>query len=305
MPPRYQDDYQGRHVRKDNHAAKRRRIGCLSRLIVFVLLLIIIAYPFLEPRMLQTEVVSLTSSELPEDIRQLRIVYMSDIHEGFFFSHAQVESLFQRVNALNADLVLLGGDYATDSESAIKFFRNLPRINSRYGVYAVMGNHDRTLPESNLTHLRSAMYNVGVTPLVNDVATVRIGLSDIYIVGIDDVNNGWPDIRSVAAKVRQEDYVIFMSHSPEAIPDALLATDANGRRSWFDLGLFGHTHGGQVALLGQFLGISKVSGRYEQGWLRENRGDILISRGVGTSVLPIRFLRRPQIHQITVNYAKP
>ena len=298
MPQRYQDDYQGRHVRPNQ--PPKRRFGCLARLITFALLLFIIAYPFLEPRMLETEVVSLTSADLPSDVRQLRIAYLTDIHAGFYFSQAQVESLFQRVNAMNPDLVLLGGDYAVNSESAIEFFRNLPRINARYGVYAVMGNHDRTVPESNLTHLRSAMYNAGVTPLVNEVASIRIGKSDIYIAGIDDVNNGWPDISAVAAQVRQEDYVIFMSHSPEVIPNALVATDKNGRRSWFDLGLFGHTHGGQIALLGQFLGISKVEGRYEQGWLRENRSDLLISRGVGTSVLPIRFLRRPQIHQITI-----
>lgn len=299
MPERYEDDYQGRHVRKNQ--PPKRRYGCLARLITFFLLLLLIAYPFLEPRMLETEIVSLQSADLPSDVRQLRIAYLTDIHAGFFFSQAQVESLFQRVNAMNADLVLLGGDYATDSESAIDFFRNLPRLNARYGVYAVMGNHDRTAPETNLTHLRSAMYNAGVTPLVNEVATVRIGLSNIYIAGIDDVNNGWPDLNAVTSRIRQEDYVIFLSHSPEVIQSALQAADQNGRRgNWFDLGLFGHTHGGQVALLGQSLGISKVEGRYEQGWLRENRSDILISRGVGTSVLPIRFLRRPQIHQITI-----
>ena len=94
--------------------------------------------------------------------------------------------------------------------------------------------------------------------------------------------------------------MIFLSHSPEIIPEAINAADRNGRRQWFDLGLYGHTHGGQLAFLGQYLGISKVEERYEQGWLRENRTDMLVSRGVGTSILPIRFLRRPQIHQITI-----
>lgn len=299
MSSRYEDsDYQARHLRPE--APGKRRFWYLPWLIALTVLIFAIAYPFLEPLMLETEVVSLTSADLPSDIRQLRIVYLSDVHAGFHFSKARVEKLILRVNALNADLVLLGGDYAVDSDSAIEFFRNLPRINARYGVFAVAGNHDRTTPESNLTHLRSAMYNAGVTPLVNDVVTVRIGTSDIYLAGIDDVNNGWPDLKAVTSQLRQEDFVIFLCHSPEILLTAPNATDQNGRRSWFDLGLFGHTHGGQIALLGQMLGISKVSGRYEQGWLQENRADILISRGVGTSVLPIRFLRRPQIHQITV-----
>ena len=211
-----------------------------------------------------------------------------------------MNDLVQTVNRLNADLVLLGGDYAQDSDGAIAFFKSLPSIHARYGVFGVMGNHDRTVPESNLQLLRAAMMSAGVTPLVNDVASVRIGTSDIYIAGIDDVNNGWPDIVGVASQTWQEDYVIFLSHSPEAIPAAQKAGDGNGRRSWFDLGLFGHTHGGQIALIGPLLGISKVDGRYEQGWLTENRVSLLISRGVGTSVVPVRFGRRPQIHLITV-----
>ena len=278
----------------------RRRGGCLIRMLMFLLLIGILAYPFLEPFMLETETVSLTSADLPRDIGQVRIAYITDIHAGPFFSQGRVEKLISAVNKLNADIVLLGGDYANDSEGAIAFFKQLPRINSRYGVYAVMGNHDRTIPEGNLTQLKSAMIAAGVTPLVNDVAAVRIGASNIYLAGIDDVDNGWPNIAEVAGQTRQEDYVIFLSHSPAAIPEAHKAKDMNGRNMWFDLGLFGHTHGGQIALVGNLLNITKVDARYQEGWLVENRTNLLISRGVGTSVLPIRVLNKPQIHLITV-----
>ncbi len=278
----------------------RRRGGCLIRMLMFLLLIGILAYPFLEPFMLETETVSLTSADLPRDIGQVRIAYITDIHAGPFFSQGRVEKLISAVNKLNADIVLLGGDYANDSEGAIAFFKQLPRINSRYGVYAVMGNHDRTIPEGNLTQLKSAMIAAGVTPLVNDVAAVRIGASNIYLAGIDDVDNGWPNIAEVAGQTRQEDYIIFLSHSPAAIPEAHKAKDMNGRNMWFDLGLFGHTHGGQIALVGNLLNITKVDARYQEGWLVENRTNLLISRGVGTSVLPIRVLNKPQIHLITV-----
>lgn len=278
----------------------RNRGGCLMRLITFVILLGLLAYPFLEPFMLETETVSLTSDQLPSDVGQLRLVYLSDIHAGPYFSQTRVENLVRTINRLNADLVLLGGDYAVDSDGAVEFFKNLPAINSRYGVYAVMGNHDRTIPESNLSRIQAAMISAGVTPIVNDVMSVRIGGSNIYLAGIDDVNNGWPDLEGVAAQVRQEDYVIFLSHSPEVIPAAHKAKDVNGRSMWFDLGLFGHTHGGQIALVGDWLGIAKVEDRYEEGWLVENRTNLLISRGVGTSILPIRIANRPQIHLVTI-----
>ena len=285
--------YRGRHEH-------RSRFGCLARIITFLVLVVMLIYPFAEPFMLEVENVTLTSGDLPADIGQLRIVYLSDIHQGAFFSQSRVDSLVKRINALNADLVLLGGDYAEDSDGAVAFFRSLPNIHARYGVYAIMGNHDRTVPESNLQTMQTVMIAKGITPVVNDVIPVRIGVSNIYIAGIDDVNTGWPDLSGVAARTRAEDYVIFLSHSPEVISDAHRCADMNGRRGWFDLGLFGHTHGGQIALLGQYLGIAKVPVQYQQGWIVENRIDMLISRGVGTSVLPVRIGRRPQIHVITV-----
>ena len=278
----------------------RRGCSCLGRILTFLVLLALLCYPFAEPYMLETESVSLSSADLPQDIGQLRIVYLSDIHAGFFFSQSRVNDLVQTVNRLNADLVLLGGDYAEDSDGAVAFFRSLPNIHARYGVYAIMGNHDRTVPESNLQTMQTIMIAKGITPVVNDVIPVRIGVSNIYIAGIDDVNTGWPDLSGVAARTRAEDYVIFLSHSPEVIPDAHRCADTNGRRGWFDLGLFGHTHGGQIALIGRYLGIAKVPAQYEQGWIVENRINMLISRGVGTSVLPVRIGRRPQIHVITV-----
>ena len=274
------------------------------RLLLVLFLLFALAWPFVEPFLLQTENTSLTAADLPPSIGQLRLVYVSDIHKGGLYGEKRVAALVSHINACNADIVLMGGDYAVDIEGAIEFFQSLPRIHSRYGVYAVLGNHDRTVPESKLTTLRSAMQAAGVTPLVNAVSRVRIGLSDIYIAGIDDADNGRPDLKGVASQVRTEDYVIFLSHNPNVIPDALKMKDVNGRDGWFDLGLFGHTHGGQVAVLGTLLKDDGVPDEYTQGWFRQNRIDMLVSRGVGTSGLPVRLFCMPQLHLITVNTAR-
>ena len=274
------------------------------RTVLILIALLILAWPFIEPFMLETESVTLVAEDLPAGIGQLRIVYVTDIHKGGLFGEARVKDLVSHINACNPDLVLLGGDYADDSATAIDFFHALPRIHSRYGVYAVMGNHDRTIPESNLTTLRAAMQAAGVTPLVNAVSRVRIGVSDICIAGIDDVNNGHPDLKAVASQVSASDYVIFLSHSPAVIPDALKAKDQQGSQGWFDLGLFGHTHGGQIALLGPMLRDDGVPNEYTAGWLKQNRTDMLISRGVGTTGLPVRLFCAPQIHLITINTAK-
>ena len=80
----------------------RRGCSCLGRILTFLVLLALLCYPFVEPSMLETESVSLTSADLPQDIGQLRIVYLSDIHAGFFFSQSRVNDLVQTVNRLNA-----------------------------------------------------------------------------------------------------------------------------------------------------------------------------------------------------------
>lgn len=82
-----------RYRDEDLRHATSRRGCCLSRLLTFLLLLVILAYPFLEPFLLETETVFLTSDALSKDIGQLRIVYLSDIHEGSFYSHGRVQEL--------------------------------------------------------------------------------------------------------------------------------------------------------------------------------------------------------------------
>lgn len=293
---------QGRHAGSYDPSTSRGRL--FLRIAVAAVLLFLLAWPLIEPFMLETEAVTLTAEDLPPGIGQLRIVYASDIHKGGLFADARISDLVSHINACNADIVLLGGDYAHDSATAIDFFRSLPRIHARYGVFAVLGNHDRTVPESNLTNLRAAMQSAGVTPLINAVSRVRIGVSDVWIAGIDDPGNGRPDLKGTAAQLSASDYVIFLSHSPAVIPDALAAADRNGRTGWFDLGLFGHTHGGQIALLGPLLKNDGVPYEYTQGWFKRSRTDLLVSRGVGTSGLPIRLFCTPQLHLITVNSAR-
>ena len=134
------------------------------------------------------------------------------------------------------------------------------------------------------------MTNAGVTPLVNKTASVNIATRQIFIVGVDDITVGRPDLKAVARTVTADDYVIFLSHNPSVIPDAQLVTDKNGDLGWFDLGLFGHTHGGQMLFFSSLLGLDEdVPDRYKSGWLKENRVDLLVSRGVGTSVWPGRL----------------
>ena len=309
--------YRGKHVsaaprsvssssfRRGRHQVRSRR---RRHWLIFlaVILLIVLAYPLVEARLLQTDKMLLKCDDLPLEANNLRIVYLSDIHYGFWFSDGNVGNLVSRINQLRPDLVLFGGDYAVDNHSAVRFFQTLQKldtIHSRYGIFGVIGEADRGESDFDLTQLKETMANAGVTPLVNDTAKVHIANREIYVAGLDDTLTGKPDVKKLARSVSADDYVIFLAHNPSAIPDAQQATDASGNLGWFDLGLFGHTHGGQMLFFSSLLDIAgEVPERYRSGWKKENRVDLLISRGVGTSVFPGRLFCFPQIHYMEVSY---
>lgn len=281
---------------------KHRRSGCLGRLITLAVLLFVLVYPFYQGRTLYTVRDTLEVSGLDPALNGLTIVYVSDIHRGPYFSKGRVDDLIYRINAEGADLVLLGGDYANDSDGAIEFFRDLPKIYARRLVAGVVGNHDRTVPESNLETLKSAMLNAGVLPLVNAAREVRVGDSALYLCGVDDYNNGYPQIAKVAEGMRESDFVIFLTHSPDNLPAAFATQNAEGSVNWFDLALCGHTHGGQVTFFGHplFKTYTNVSDDYLSGWVRDGRASVLVSNGVGTIGLPVRLFAPAQMHVITL-----
>jgi len=264
----------------------------------------ILVYPFFEASLLTVDQRTVEVPGLASNLRNLKIVFASDIHQGPFFSQDRVNQLISKINSLSADIVILGGDYACDSAGAIAFFRNAPRIQARLGVFGVVGNHDRTIPEDNLSLLMAEMTNYGCTPLVNSVHQVRVGQAYVYVVGVDDYDNGFPDVKGVAAQVRKDDFVIFAGHNPNLWAAVNNAKSMDGSPQWVNLALFGHTHGGQVTVFGMPLlpgyDPQLVGRRYLSGWREENRASILVSNGVGTSVLPIRLFAPSQIHLITL-----
>ena len=270
---------------------------------MLLVLLCLIVYPFFEAYHLTIDTHTAFIPNLPANLKNLRIVYASDIHQSARYPQGMVNRLINTINGQNADLVLLGGDYADDSAGAIAFFKSMPRIQARLGVFGVLGNHDRTPPEGNLALLVKAMTSAGVTPLVNSAARIKVGQTYLNIAGVDDYNNGHPDAQAVAASFRSDDFVIYLAHSPDSLMAAIRAVGADDDTHWFDMALFGHTHGGQITLFGLPLlpdYIPDLGERYLSGWLEENRAAILVSNGVGTGVFPARLFAPSQIHVITL-----
>lgn len=287
----------------------RRRRGLLNNGFILRLLAAVLAFAALvgimyagtlSPRV--TEHVY-RSETLPDNLKNIRIVYLSDIHQGRWYSQRQVDALIAAVNELSADVVILGGDYGEDSAGAEAFFRTMPHIEARNGVYAVMGDTDRSDEPGSLEGLLAAMQTKNVIGLVNEVVSIKLGRSYLYIAGADDYRRGYPDVEKLSAQVHEDDFVIFAGHSPDLLPAVRDARDRSGNAHWYDLALFGHTHGGQIDLFGfsPFRRLRPLAGgRYMSGWLEENRASLLISNGVGTEYVPLRLFAQPQIYLITL-----
>ena len=285
------------------HRKPRRLMRAAAAVVLAALVFLLAGLPLIEPHWYEVEETRLPMSELSEDVKRLRIVFISDIHEtgGLFFSEEDTKGLVSRVNALNPDLVLLGGDYSGSSEDTAAFFSRLPAFKTNYGVFAVLGEHDRSEQGYSLEELRRVTKNKGITLLVNEAESVRIGTSSLWICGLDEPVHGQPDVNGVASRVSRDSLVILLAHNPSLIEQAQTANDRSGKRGWFDLALFGHTHGGQHPLLSGVLGLyGDVPAGHRRGWFTENRVPILVSRGIGTVGVPMRLFCRPQIHLITL-----
>lgn len=246
-----------------------------------------------------------TSEKLPRVLHGLKIAYASDIHYGALFDEARVKDLSERLNALEADIILLGGDYGEDAAHTLEVLKKMPELKAKLAVCGVIGNHDRA--EATAEALIDAMEKRGITPLVNSTLTLDIAGKKLCICATDDLSHGDPAFQEVKEQVFGADYVIYAPHSP----DALEAAREEGAGGFYDLAVCGHTHGGQVSFFGFAPYTSSLYGMrygnmYLSGEMEEDDGvQIIISNGVGTTWMPVRMGAPPQYHLITLRRARP
>lgn len=233
---------------------------------------------------------------LPPAFDGITIAYASDIHYGPLLNTQRLQSLAARLNAMGADILLLGGDYGEDTQTAIRFFEQIPALKATMGKFCVMGNHDHMGTPQAYDKLLSTMVDKGFTPLINSTHTIMRQGTSLCLCATDDVKRGRPDFEPLLFPAAQADFCIFAPHSPDAIPKALIQDGFV-----FHLALCGHTHGGQLVVMGRSLhSSSKYGDRYRSGWMKAGDSDLMVSNGVGTSLLPMRLGAPAQIHLITL-----
>ena len=211
--------------------------------------------------------------------RPLRLVHLSDLHgSNWDMPQVRLNRIMDQVNALHPDLVVVTGDFHASKiwdppmrmDDAVQ---PLTRLKAPLGVWSVPGNHDDPY------WIRWVMRRFGLKLLAGDLVDV----GPIQIVGSDDLIMGQRPVqglRAAAARAQPGKPLIALVHEPRLW--TMLPPNV-------DLLLAGHTHGGQIQIFGwpQF---RKLDSQYLRGRFRNPGGQqMLVSAGIGTSIVPVRL----------------
>lgn len=278
------------------HSSLQKRSRLRRTLTVLTIVIgVALLWSITEARLVFLDRVTFSSPEVPQELDGTRILFVSDIHAGDLLGEHQFESTMGMIRAAKADIVILGGDFGGGGRRGYDwFYPEAHKLQAPLGVYAVFGNHEASEPRAVT---RRGLRRAGITLLENDNVRVGGGGVGIRIAGVDDYLTGTPDAEAAADGISAKEFAILASHNPDVFPDGLRATQGA-----FDLALSGHTHGGQITLFGLYAPIvsSRYGQRFRGGWSKVSGVPVLVSRGAGVYILPMRFFAPAQMHEITL-----
>ena len=245
----------------------------------------------------------------------LKIAVIADLHMGEpWVSLARLERIVTRTNALGADLIVILGDleaghrFITAKVAMADTAKVLARLEARLGAYAILGNHDWWHdkaaqargggPSAVAGLLRAA----GIPVLENGAVKLGVGDAGFWLAGLADQlaigvgageYRGLDDLPGTLAKLIDDAPAILLAHEPDIFPKV------PGRIA---LTLSGHTHGGQVRMFGYSPVVPSAFGnRYAYGHVCEGSRDLIVSGGIGCSILPLRLGVVPEITMIELS----
>jgi uncharacterized protein len=250
---------------------------------------------FWEPRNLEVVELSLMLAKIPPG-RELRLVQLSDLHINHF--NRYFRRVAEAAMQLRPDIILLTGDYLEEQRNLFEVRSFLDLLQAPHGIFAVQGNWEywSRLEGENLRQKFNAS---GIHLLINQRQDLEIREVPLSIHGLD-YPSGSEDLTQLEQQADTKRVNLLLSHVP-AFSHQLL-----GDR--FDLILSGHTHGGQVRLpLVPPFYLPRYSGRFVAGLYRvgPQQTPLYVSRGIGTSVLPIRLWCRPEITLLRLQSSLP
>ena len=217
--------------------------------------------------------------------KSLLVAQVTDLHTDGLGS---IElKLMNSIRSNKPDIIFITGDIATPGGTAKGYEDVLSKFKAQLGVYFIQGNWEYWEP---IKELRNILKKTNIVDLTNKNILIK---DDLWLVGLDDELAGSPDIEAYE-KIPEKSKILSIFHSP------VLFESINNKTN---LAFAGHSHGGQVRL--PFIGslwTPEGTGKYDSGWYKEGQAKMYVSRGIGNSILPIRFNCRPEVAFIKVNY---
>ncbi len=226
------------------------------------------------------------------ETRSLRVAVISDIHAAWpHMTERRIRSVVARVLRTRPQLVLLAGDFvSTETLGAIplppeRTARALAALARHVPTFAVLGNHDWDFDPERVAR---ALEDRGIAVLRNAHRGLRFGGADLVLAGVDDAVSRKDDLDLALLGTLPEEPVLLLSHTPDIHPRA---------PGQVRLVVAGHTHGGQICLpwVGPLVTMSALPRRQAHGLHRVGDRYLFVSAGVGTTGIPARFARPPEI----------
>lgn len=262
---------------------------------IFVIAVIAVIYLYWGNTKIGVTNITVTSDNIPDEFNGFKIVHISDLHNAEFGNGQK--DLIDKIEAQDADIIVITGDMIdsrrTDVDKAVELITGL---GNKIPVYYVTGNHESRVREYN--ELESKLIENGVTVLKNESVKIEKDGSFINIIGVDDPSFGMSanDIFHTVSELKTDGYDVLLSHRPE-----LFETYCE---SGAELVLCGHAHGGQVRI--PFAGglVAPNQGlfpEYTAGSYKSGSTEMIVSRGLGNSIIPLRVNNPPELVVITLS----
>ena len=249
--------------------------------------------------------------DLPAAFEGRTILYASDFDLCGLNTAEKSAALLNDLQALAPDMLVLGGDYASESvfdalnrgdfdgDGAAKrlrartdFFHYISGFSAPLGRFAVAAPEDGDRAE-----LAALMEACGFTPLIDARADVRLNGEALTLVGL--CGDG-ADLTPLIGGIRRGDCAVAVAWSPNAFPAVVTGEAADGG-PWADLLLTGHTHGGQVRLFGRsMLPLERLEAQVDSGWSVQNGLPVLVTSGVGCEGANLRLGTQAEVWLITL-----
>lgn len=216
-----------------------------------------------------------------KNLNDKKIVFVSDFHIAKD-EKRRLKKIVNTINKIEPDLVLSGGDFIKghDGKNTLSIEEQAEILKQIKAPFiTVLGNHDGWYDKDRV---KTVLEKNGIKVLENS----NTKFENIYIAGVEDIQTGSPNI-NLALKDTEKPRLLI-SHSPDIYYDV---------KKKVDLILAGHVHGGQVCIpfIGALTVPSKYGTKFADGLINETENKMIITKGLGTSILPIRFCAVPEI----------